>query len=238
MEQKVFDAALHVVTWSDWARRSVIGEHGLKESKVSTIPPGARLWEMGDPVFERKAKPRILFVGHDFERKGGWDLLNVFLDHFSDKAELHLVTKALQFDRPLKNVSVHTGVSSYTKPWHDLFRDSDIFVLLSRNEPFGLALQEAGGYGLALIGSNVGAIPELVRDGSNGFVIEPGDRLQLERCLRVLIEDHDLRMRIRRQSRQVALEAFDARKNYARLAALFSLAGACTQGKMSHACSG
>jgi glycosyltransferase involved in cell wall biosynthesis len=201
MEQRVFHAASHVVTWSDWARRSVIEEHGLKESMVTTIPPGARLWKLEDPLFERKANPKILFVGSDFERKGGWDLLDVFRNHFSDKAELHLVTKGLQIDHPIKNLFIHTGISPYTKPWHDLFREADIFVLFSRDEPFGLALQEAGAYGLALIGSNVGAIPELVRDGSNGFVIEAGNRLQLEGCLRVLIEDKELRMEMRQQSR-------------------------------------
>jgi glycosyltransferase involved in cell wall biosynthesis len=219
-ERGVFAAAAHIVTWSDWARRSVVEDYDIETEKVTMISPGVRFWEIAPLEIEARPMRRILFIGSDFARKGGWDLLDVFQKHFSDRAELHLVTSQ-RLDDPGKNVFVHNGVAAYSPEWQALLASTDIFVLPSSFEAFGLVLQEAAAFGAALIGSNVGGIPQMVREGENGFLIEPGSRPQLEERLRRLIEDDDLRLRFRRRSRQLALEEFDAEKNARRLGELF-----------------
>jgi glycosyltransferase involved in cell wall biosynthesis len=227
MERKVFEAAAHIVTFSDWARRSVIGDHGIDGDKVTTISPGVRLWTIAEPSFEPRSKPRILFVGGDFKRKGGWDLVEVFSAAIGRKAELHLVTDEPALPR-IDRVFVHRGVSAYTPQWHELFESCDIFVLPSHAEALGLVLQEAACFGLALIGSRVGGIPETVVDGENGFLMEPGDKAALARLLTVLVDDAALRMKLRRRSREIALRRFDAARNTRRLAELFErVAGTC-----------
>ena len=228
MEQKAFQAAAHIVTWSDWARQSVIEDHGVPANKVSTIAPGARLEHFQKPSFDIRAKPRILFVGGDFARKGGWDLLHVFGEHFHDQAELHLVTNQAIPTLP-PNVFLHPNVAAYTSQWHELFRSSNILVLPSYAEAFGLVLQEAAGYGLALIGSRVGAIPEIISENNNGFLIEPGDRSKLAAAMATLLENRALLMHMCLQSRQLALTKFDAVTNFRKLADLFLMIGGETR---------
>jgi alpha-maltose-1-phosphate synthase len=220
MERKVLHAAAHIVTWSDWARQSVIEDHGVAENKVTTILPGARLEDFPEPSFESSPKPRILFVGGDFTRKGGWDLLKVFKAHFQDRAELHLVTNQPIPALP-NSVFLHHDVAAYTERWHDLFRTSEILVLPSYAEAFGLVLQEAAASGLALIGSRVGGIPEIIIEGENGFLIEPGNGPDLTTSLSRLLDDRPLLKHMRVRSRQLAAANYHAAVNFRKLGDLF-----------------
>jgi glycosyltransferase involved in cell wall biosynthesis len=65
-----------------------------------------------------------------------------------------------------------------------LYRLSDVLVLPSDYEPWALVINEAAAAGLAIVSSSVvGAVPELVRDGVNGQLFEPGDIEGLKRAL-------------------------------------------------------
>lgn len=219
-ERRVFAAAAHIVAWSDWARRSVLEDYGIAAEKVTVVPPGVRFWLTTPIEIEARPMQRILFIGSDFARKGGWEMLEVFQRHFRDRAELHLVTSQRLAD-PGKNVFVYNSVAAYSPEWQALLASADIFVLPSSFEAFGLVLQEAAAFGAALLGTDVGGIPQMVREGENGFLLEPGNKEQLAERLRLLMEDDALRLRFRRRSRQMAVEEFDAEKNARRLGELF-----------------
>ena len=68
-----------------------------------------------------------------------------------------------------------------------------IFVQPSLQEALGLALQEAMACGCACIGSNVGGIPELIRDRTCGLICNAGDPFFLAQSLESLIHHPDLR---------------------------------------------
>ena len=95
LEKKSFNAANHIICCSNWARESVIKDYKIPPNKVSTIYYG-----MPIKSFEsiknhneyNESKIKLLFVRNDFNRKGGTDLISVFLKHFSESCELHLVT--------------------------------------------------------------------------------------------------------------------------------------------------
>ena len=74
-----------------------------------------------------------------------------------------------------------------------VFEDADIFVLPSYSEGFSCAVLEALAFGLPIVTTNVGALPEIVTDGENGFVIEPGDYEALSEKIIRLVEDQNLR---------------------------------------------
>jgi len=223
MERKVFSKAAHIITFSDWARKSVIEDQQISPERVTTITPGVRIEQLPEPSFETRAKPRILFIGNDFTRKGGDDLLAVFLHNFKEQAELHLVTNAkIEVQDP--SVHVHAGVVAYSDDWRDLYRQSEIFVMVSQAEALGMVFQEAAASGLALIGTAVGGIPEMVAHGVNGFLIPPGDRAALQHFLQILIENAELRQTMGTASRARALRDFNATTNMNRLLDLMASA--------------
>jgi glycosyltransferase involved in cell wall biosynthesis len=222
MELDVFEHSSHVVTMSEWARRAVIDDYRCPDNKVTAISPGALLNEFQDLIFEERRIPRLLFVGHDFRRKGGWDVLSVFARHFSDAAELHLVTNESLGTLP-RNAFVYPGITAYSDAWHARLRNADIFVMPTYSEAYGLVFQEAAGYGLALIGSRLNAIPEMVEEGAsgNGLLIRPGDRAALAEAISFLISDRQRLLSLRMTSRRIALERFDSQKNFRKLADIF-----------------
>jgi glycosyltransferase involved in cell wall biosynthesis len=67
-------------------------------------------------------------------------------------------------------------------------------------EAFGLAALEPMTYGIPVIASRVGGIPEIVVDGASGVLVEPGDEVALEHALLRLLLDQGERDRLGRQA--------------------------------------
>jgi glycosyltransferase involved in cell wall biosynthesis len=70
--------------------------------------------------------------------------------------------------------------------------DSDIYILPSYNEGMPVSVLESMSYGKAIISTKVGGIPEIVRNGVNGLLIDPGKLKQLEDAMDLFIESPEL----------------------------------------------
>jgi glycosyltransferase involved in cell wall biosynthesis len=93
--------------------------------------------------------------------------------------------------RSITNCFVFHGLTHGFRK-RDIFIGSDILVLPSYIEGQPLVILEALSYGLPVISTNVGGIPDTIEDGKNGFLIEPGDANELERKIRLLMDNPDL----------------------------------------------
>src|SRR5687768_55981 len=76
--RRALNRAASLIAWSDWARLSLEQDYGVDPGKISVIPPGVdtTLWRPRPESAPAGRKPRLLFVGADFERKGGHILLD------------------------------------------------------------------------------------------------------------------------------------------------------------------
>jgi glycosyltransferase involved in cell wall biosynthesis len=101
-----------------------------------------------------------------------------------------------------KNVRIYGRVSE--NELYELYTSSDIFVFPSLREGFGMVLIEAMHYGLPIVTTDAGAIPYLVKNGINGFLVPAGDAEQLAQATRKLIESSDLRRQISENNCQLA----------------------------------
>jgi glycosyltransferase involved in cell wall biosynthesis len=192
-EQQVYSNLDMIFTMSEFLRRSFIDDFAVPPERVVHIGAGCNFASLPQPD---DAKPydtaALLFVGADFERKGGHDLLRAFsvVRKAVPRATLHIVGPP----QPADN-SVHPGVV-----WHGflrkenaadataldrLFRQASIFVLPSIHEPFGIAPMEAMSYCVACVATNICALPETVKSGVTGELVERG---QWESLAAVLID--------------------------------------------------
>jgi len=105
---------------------------------------------------------------------------------------------ALAVDDPIGRVeeSKRVVLRDWTNDMRDYYRASDIFVLPSHGEGMSNALLEAMACGLAVVATRVGAAPEMIRDGIDGLLVEPRDRLALGVALGRVVQDSGLRKRI------------------------------------------
>ena len=101
-----------------------------------------------------------------------------------------------------KNVWIYGRVSD--KKLDELYNLSDIFVFPSLWEGFGMVLIEAMHNRLPIVTTDAGAIPYLVKDGINGFVVPAGDAKRLAQAMHKLIESPELRRQIGENNYQLA----------------------------------
>jgi glycosyltransferase involved in cell wall biosynthesis len=81
-------------------------------------------------------------------------------------------------------------------------QQTDIFVLPSFREALGVAMIEAMSYGLPVVGTNAGGLPDLVKNGKNGILVPPGNPEALADALRTLIENPVLRKKLGKAAQQ------------------------------------
>jgi glycosyltransferase involved in cell wall biosynthesis len=109
--------------------------------------------------------------------------------------ELEPKLRAMCAERSLDNVFFSGFINQSQLP--SLYAASDIFVLPSEQEPWGLAVNEAMCAGLPIVISReVGCVEDLVQDGVNGYTVAAGDVEGLGSALRSLIEDEPHRRRL------------------------------------------
>jgi glycosyltransferase involved in cell wall biosynthesis len=89
-----------------------------------------------------------------------------------------------------------------------LYSSSDIFVLPSLKETFGIVFLEAMHYGLPIVTTNVSAMPELITDGENGLLVPPADSQALAKALSKLVENPELREQLGERGRQRIKNAY------------------------------
>lgn len=220
LNQRAFGAAKHLVTWSEWAKASLVTDYAVAPEKVSVIPPGidTDLWRQGKRV--RSAGPlKLLFVGGDFPRKGGDTLLEAFSRLPSNLAHLTIVTKTEEVGNSLANITVRHGIQPNSDALLQLYADADLFVFPTRGDCLPLAVMEALTSGLPVVTTTVGALPEAVTHGEAGWIVPPNDPAALADALQTLAGDDVLLERLSDQAAAVGQARFSAETNYGRLIA-------------------
>jgi glycosyltransferase involved in cell wall biosynthesis len=166
---------------SDWAARSTIEHYGANPEKINIIPFGANMDDVParESLGEGSAdgRLRLLFVGRDWERKGGqiaFDALLALLDRGID-AELTVIgcTPGSNLAHPSLRVipNLDKNLPDQRAALADFYRTSDIFLLPTRAECSGVVFCEAGAYGLPIVSTRTGGVPTVVVDGTNGFLL-------------------------------------------------------------------
>jgi L-malate glycosyltransferase len=92
----------------------------------------------------------------------------------------------------------------------ELYSLSDLMLLLSEKESFGLVALEAMACGVPCIGTNIGGIPEVIEDGVTGFICEVGDINRISDKAVTLLQDSNLYDRFSSESITVVREKFNA----------------------------
>lgn len=221
---QLFRHAAKVVAWSTWVRDSLIDDYGVSPDSIEVIAPGVdlSLWRAG-PDRTTSGPLRILFVGGDLDRKGGQDLLAAFAQLEVGTAEVHMVTRS-PVPNPAPGVIVHSNLTPNAPELIQLYADSDVFVLPSHAEAFGIAAAEAAASGLPVIATRIGGLIDIVDHGTTGYLIDTGDVDELAALLRTLQAQPELCRRLGAAGRMRAERLFDSDKNAERIAEVLASA--------------
>jgi glycosyltransferase involved in cell wall biosynthesis len=101
------------------------------------------------------------------------------------------------------------------------FREADIFIFPTLRDVFGHVLLHAMAEGVPIVASREGTIPEIIKDGKNGYLCEKEDHNALVEKILVLVEDPLLREKISKENRSRFLEYYNLKKYGARMVETF-----------------
>lgn len=188
-ERAMIAGAHRVYTMGQSTAEAVARRYGLPDARVDVVGAGVNV--PATPVPRKRQvtdrPPKLLFVGVEWERKGGPELVEAFARlHTADPA-WHLT---LAGSGPAS--ALPPGIESVGRVPRDrmpeLYAAADALVIPTHREPFGIALVEALTRGLPCVGTTVGNQPAIVADA--GILVEPGDVDGLTRALRELRTDY------------------------------------------------
>lgn len=188
-ERTLFARARRLLPWSEPARQSLLNEYGIAAERIALLPPSLNLAAFKMPGKPAGTHPQILFVGGDFQRKGGPLLLDCFQKHFAGRCELHLVTESSIAAPP--GAFVHHGIKAHSDAWRERWRQADVFVFPSSLETFGIVLLEALAFQVPVVSADVGAAREILGGGDAGWLLERVDERTLATAIHSALEDPD-----------------------------------------------
>jgi len=221
-----------VVVNSQYVRRILTREFDVPDGKIATCPNGLDLdlFCRCGPSHRAELPAGRLIVGvvAALRREKSVETLVDAVARLDRREELHLVIvgegpcgEALR-DRAraagLEPQCTFVPATATVAPW---YRSLDVFVLPSLNESFSNSLMEAMACGCTVVASNVGGNPELVRDGENGLLFEPGDSADLAQRLSQILEDGALRARLARAASDTIREGYGIGPSTERFAELY-----------------
>ncbi len=186
LERATYGRALHLFTMGEMAARSLVTFYGIPEERVTNVGGGANVAVL-PTLNDAPREPVILFVGHDFRRKGGDRLLQAFrrVRERLPAARLQIVGTSDLSGEPGVEI---LGRIDNREHIARLYAQASIFCLPSHFDPFPLVLMEAMAYGLPCVSTTVCGIPEIVVHGETGLLVPPNDSSSLATALLRLLE--------------------------------------------------
>jgi glycosyltransferase involved in cell wall biosynthesis len=185
-ERETYRRAMAIATFSEVVRESLIDDYGVDPAMIHVVGAGANVVPKGEPQRDDDGRT-ILFVGKDgWRRKGGPVLVEAFNLLRHSRPELRLLlagpTEALDLPAGVTNL----GLVPFERV-ESLLSQATLFVLPTLREPFGIAFVDAMLCKVPCIGTQVGAVPEIL--GSAGICVPPANAGALAGAIAQLLDD-------------------------------------------------
>ena len=186
VEKTVYESARVTFTTSRFAAHSLAEDYGVAAGRAECVLSGANVLCAANQA-ARPFRGVVLFVGIDWQRKGGPDLLAAFarVAETHPAAVLRIVGCAPAVRHPRVETFGRLSLAETARQ----FAEADIFCLPSYHEPSAVALVEAQLQGLPVVTTDVGGSPDRMVAGETGFLVPPGDVDALAAALDRLLAD-------------------------------------------------
>lgn len=208
IERSIINSSNRLISVSDYTKKRVVSVYGIEEDVISTIHHGMDIPHLdikNDEILTLKKQTFngyqycLLFIGRINDYRKGLDVLIEAFSKIILKHKCCLIIVGKGDNGPIISLAKKHGVDNNIIffDWVDektlikLFHISDIYVLPSRLEGYGLTIPEAMACGTPIIATRVGAIPELMNN-KNGVLVDPDNINDLVSAINMLLGDSAL----------------------------------------------
>lgn len=179
IEKKAADNSTTIIVSSDWAKNSFINDYKIPEKKIKVIEFGANIDNIKvNPKFnfQKTGQLNLLFLGVDWERKGG-EIAVECLSYLNGN-NIKSILQVVGVDPPMKykndnNIKSYGFLNKNLDKDYNLLKEiiynSDLLILPTKAECSAIVFSEASAYGLPILTYDTGGIPNYVINGQNGY---------------------------------------------------------------------
>ena len=187
-------------------RDMLVSEIGISEDNIKIIYNGINWkdWEvLPDKKIFRNQYPEVsdkfvLFAGRLATNKGLSDLISAMKEVNQESVDLVIVGADMGLGKDLVKEALEKGVKMHKlghiddDTYRSVLASAEMLVLPSEYEAFGIVLLEAAAAETAVIGTNVGGIPEAMSPNENGLIVEYNDVTNLAKSIANLLDDEKM----------------------------------------------
>lgn len=220
-----FESADKILVLSNWWKEQLLSSLSVKPDSIEVLYNPCPIVNEDN----NNCSDKILYAGTVNERKGYKDLIKAFAQ-IAHKFPTRKLTIAGNGEiEQGKQLAEALGISDQVDflGWvngpakEKAFQEASIFCLPSYAEGFPMAVLDAWAYGLPVITTPVGGIPDVAKDRENMLLFNPGDIDKLAENLDQLISDETLRNRISKESSDFAHKRFSIESVNKQLASIY-----------------
>ena len=223
--KKIFEAADCNLVLSELLREQLLEK--APAAKAIVLHNAVRV--LPEPKYSLEGK-RIIMLGQQGWRKGSFELLKavaaidkelpediqLWMCGDGDVEGIKRKAKELGISRRLAHIGWIDGNEK-----ERCLAGAMVHVLPSHREGLPMSILETMGRGIPNISTRIASIPEVIQDGQNGFLMEPGDIGYLAQLLLLLVKNRVLRERISREGYRTVMENFSLEEHIAKLEEIY-----------------
>lgn len=164
--------------------------------------------------------PTGLFLGRIGERKGAYDLIDVVKKLTNEGIKLKILMagdgeidkakEVVKKDNLEDNIEILGWIDNDKR--REYLETSDFYILPSYDEGMPMSVLEAMSYSLPVITTDVGGIPEMIQNEENGILVKPGDNEAIEKAIKKILENDNLRRKVSENAYKTILNKFNFEK--------------------------
>lgn len=181
-EKATIEKSAMIVYSSEWAANSAVQDFGLDVARLKIIPLGANLDKIPDKskIFNKlsTSQCQLLFIGKDWQRKGGEIAYQTLLDLLAMGLDVKLTmlgskppAGTLQHPNLRIIPFLNKNIPSQQHRLTELFLSSHFLLFPTRSDCSPIVICEANAHGVPVISTDVGGISSIIKPGKNGYLL-------------------------------------------------------------------
>lgn len=205
-QNKYYQQCKGIFTMGRWLAEDMVNRCHIEPAKVHPVGGGINL-DKGLIDLSGKKGNKILFVGRDFKRKGGYIVVEAFKELKKRRKDVELYVAGPSVNPYQENIDGYhfMGDCDYKKT-AELFNLCDIYCMPSYFEAYGLVFVEALTFGLPVIARNAYEMPYLIQNGQTGLLLQKDDVKDLSEMMDSLLSDADIKKNVVERQRDYLID--------------------------------
>jgi len=208
-ERLSLDNAFRIIYSSEWIKQKAIEFYAINPDKIDVVELGANIPTPKNYAIETNTDIcRLVFIGKDWERKGGDKVLEIFIllqiDGFP--CTLTVIGSCPANVSNIVNLTVYPSLDKSSPSDLDklcsILSESHFLVLPTNFDAFGIVFCEASAYALPSITADVGGVSQAVKEGKNGYLL-PANATARDYAekIKAVFNDREGYLKLRKSSR-------------------------------------